>query len=53
MKAFSSVGGGVKGASLKFEGGVIWPFNGVCEGNIGVYYATGEPALRRWMMAGA
>lgn len=45
MKAFSSVGGGVKGVSLRLEGGVICSSKRDCEEDIEMYDSTGGPAL--------
>ena len=48
MKAFLSVGGGVKGASTKLKGGVMCrcSFRGGCDVNITVYYDM-EKAVSR------
>jgi len=49
VKTFSSVGGGVKGASMKLEGGVI------CDEGIARYHAMVSPHrnVERWWSRGS
>ena len=48
VKAFSSVGGGVKGAPAKLEGGVIFScsFRGICDVDIAVCHGMSWAASR-------
>ena len=48
VKVFLQVGGGVKGAPMKLEGGVIfcWSFRGARNVDIAVDYATSWAASR-------
>ena len=52
MKAFSSVGGGVKGVPTKLEGGAIclWSFREVCDVDIAVCHVMSWAASRSLMV---